>query len=36
MSFYDGLSREELAVEKEKVETAYRAFQKQGRLIGSA
>lgn len=36
MSFYDGLSREELAVEKEKVETAYRAFQKQGLSLNMA
>ena len=36
MSFYDGLSREELAVEKEKVEMAYHAFQKQGLSLNMA
>ncbi len=36
MSFYDGLSREELAAEKMKIEAAYRAFQKQGLSLNMA
>ncbi len=36
MSFYDGLSREELIKEKQKIETAYHDFQKQNLSLNMA
>lgn len=36
MSFYDGLSREELIKEKQKIEKAYRDFQKQNLSLNMA